>query len=273
MIEKPVRKSDHDLEPHRAVGASVVEAVLLVRRFRFPRGHRFVTNSLPGHLVHLVLKGRVKQEQNGRHYETRTGDVIWYHEDERVSGEVVEGPWEFLSTNFVAPALEAPPFERRVWRAGRAVRPAFERLLEAWQDDTLDAPARVMRVQGRLLELLSHLRQYRPRAYAMDPPARLWWEIETAVRKDLSRPWELAALAQLSGRSVPTIARSCHHAVGVSPMKRIKQIRMSLARGLVQRSNLQIKEISDRVGYGRVHEFSRDYRKAFGRPPSEDRVE
>jgi transcriptional regulator GlxA family with amidase domain len=54
-------------------------------------------------------------------------------------------------------------------------------------------------------------------------------------------------------------------------MKRLKQIRLSLARGLVQHSDLNMTEISQRVGYARVHEFSRDYRKAHGRPPTAER--
>ena len=32
-----------------------------------------------------------------------------------------------------------------------------------------------------------------------------------------------------------------------------------------------IAEIAGRVGYGRVHEFSRDYRKAYGCPPTAER--
>jgi transcriptional regulator GlxA family with amidase domain len=55
-------------------------------------------------------------------------------------------------------------------------------------------------------------------------------------------------------------------------MKRLKQIRLSLARGLVLYSDLNMTEIALRVGYGRVHEFSRDYRKAYGRPPTAERT-
>ena len=61
-------------------------------------------------------------------------------------------------------------------------------------------------------------------------------------------------------------------AVGLPPMKRLKQIRLSLARGLVHYSDLNMTEIALRVGYGRVHEFSRDYRLAHGRPPTADRA-
>jgi transcriptional regulator GlxA family with amidase domain len=46
---------------------------------------------------------------------------------------------------------------------------------------------------------------------------------------------------------------------------------MSLARGLVRHSELGIGEIARQVGYSRVHEFSRDYRKHFALAPTADR--
>jgi transcriptional regulator GlxA family with amidase domain len=67
------------------------------------------------------------------------------------------------------------------------------------------------------------------------------------------------------------VAGACRYAVGLPPLKRIKQIRFSLARGLLQRSALSVKEIAAETGYPRVHEFLRDYRKHFGHPPTAGR--
>jgi transcriptional regulator GlxA family with amidase domain len=55
-------------------------------------------------------------------------------------------------------------------------------------------------------------------------------------------------------------------------MKRVKQIRLSMAWGLVMFSDLKMTDIAQRVGYGRLHEFSRDYRRQFGRSPLHDRI-
>jgi len=54
-------------------------------------------------------------------------------------------------------------------------------------------------------------------------------------------------------------------------MKRLKELRLGHARGLVQHSDLPITEIAFRVGYGRSQEFSRDYHHRFGVSPREDR--
>ena len=53
-------------------------------------------------------------------------------------------------------------------------------------------------------------------------------------------------------------------------MKRMKQVRLIFAESLVHGSPLRIGEIAERVGYTRVHEFSRDYHRQFGRPPKQD---
>jgi transcriptional regulator GlxA family with amidase domain len=94
--------------------------------------------------------------------------------------------------------------------------------------------------------------------------------VETWVRQRIHETHALPSLAATFHRSPKTIARACEEAVGLPPMKRLKQIRLNLARGLVQYSDLDMTRIAHRVGYARVHEFSRDYRKAYGRAPTHD---
>ncbi|MCC7350270.1 MAG: helix-turn-helix transcriptional regulator [Phycisphaerales bacterium] len=254
-----------------AVDASPVQTVLLVDRLeRLQPGYQFVANSLPGHLIQVMIDGRTLHEANGRHYTLEPYSLIWYHEDELVRGRVLEGPWRFYTVNFIAPALNPPAFEDRVRRVDDRTMAHFAALLEAWRDISIPPAARQMLVQARMLDLLAGL-SGTGQPYAMNPAARLWWELETQLRKDLRRPIDLELMAQLSGRSQATIARACRCAVGMPPARRIKQIRLSLARGLVQRSDQGISQIADGVGYDRVHEFSRDYRKHFGLPPTADR--
>jgi transcriptional regulator GlxA family with amidase domain len=89
--------------------------------------------------------------------------------------------------------------------------------------------------------------------------------------RDLGRPRSLAELARASGCSPAAIARSCLVATGMPPMRRLKQVRLEIARGVVKRSGIALGTIARQVGYAPVHEFSRDYRKLFGSAPSHDR--
>lgn len=256
---------------HASVGVPVLDGVLLVDHYERAAGLKFQATSRPGHLIQLMDSGVARQQVGGRQYTLTPGDLIWYHEDEWVSGEVVEGPWSFYTVNFIAAALPPPPFERRVRRAGTAVTEAFSGLLDAWRDNDHDAAVREMRVQSRLLALLAEVEDGDGVPFGTHPPAWLWWELETILRQDLAATVTLQTMAEVAGKSAATISRACHEAVGEPPAKRIKRVRMSLARGLVRHSELGIGEIARQVGYSRVHEFSRDYRKHFALAPSAER--
>ena len=82
------------------------------------------------------------------------------------------------------------------------------------------------------------------------PVGKLWWEIETWARQRIDRPLTLPELCAQSGRSPNTLARACREAVGLAPMKRLKQIRLSLARGLVLYSDLNMTEIAGGASSG-----------------------
>jgi AraC-like DNA-binding protein len=211
-------------------------------------------------------------EVNGRQYMLSPGDIVWFHEDERVKVEVIRGPWSFYTTNFAAPTLSPPPFEWRAFRGEGRVQQAFEDLLSAWRTADGYSAVRAMRVQSRLLELLALFAERRAALpFDVDPATQLWWRLETELRCNLAQPVTLGRMVDLTGKSRATIARACRRAVGLPPLQRMKQVKMSLARSLIAQSHLQIGEIAVRIGYPRVHEFSRDYRRHFGVTPSADR--
>jgi transcriptional regulator GlxA family with amidase domain len=54
-------------------------------------------------------------------------------------------------------------------------------------------------------------------------------------------------------------------------MKRLKELRLGYARGLVQHTDLPMTEIAFRIGYSRSQELSRDYRLRFHITPRDDR--
>jgi AraC-like DNA-binding protein len=257
--------------PNSSVGSSPVQNILLAKLITREEATRtFTATSLPGHLLHYVMRGRVRQQCNGRFYELCAGSVLWYHEDEWVQGEVLETPWEFYSINFIAPTLPPPPFEARLFHFPRVgMRNLFASMIDAWKSE--NESSRLFRLHENLLQILEQLSAQSPQPFAMDDAAKLWWNLETKIRQNIHQPLSLATLEKWAGCSIATIARSSQNAIGLPPMKRIKQIRLSLARGLVLRSQLTFSEIAVHVGYFRLHEFSRDYKKAYGLSPSEDR--
>jgi AraC-like DNA-binding protein len=256
---------------HPAAGPSPLESIRLVERFeRQPQGFAFTATSLPGHLLHLVVAGEVEQTCNGRQQRLQPGTVVWYHEDEWVEGRVLRAPWIYYSVNFAAPTLSPPDFGQRLVSGRAALEPVFLALQAAWRQPP--SWQRDCLCQAHLLTLIAGIDAHGAQRPPGTPAGKLWWEVESWARQHIDRALTLDELCAHSGRSPNTLARACHEALGLAPMKRLKQIRLSLARGLVLYSDLNMTEIALRVGYGRVHEFSRDYRKAYGRPPTAERI-
>jgi AraC-like DNA-binding protein len=255
---------------HSSSGASPVESIRLVDRLRYSKASRpFQATSLPGHLLHLVLTGEVEQICNGRRQHLTPGSVVWYHEDEWVEGHVIQSPWTYYTVNFSAPTLAPPDFDARLIPDQQHLKPTFSKLHETWQQPP--SRQRDFLCQAHLLRLIAAINPDIGQQPTETPNGRLWWEVETWARQHIERAVTLHDLCQQFRRSANTLARACQEAVGMTPMKRLKQIRLSLARGLVYHAELSMSEIAIRIGYSRVHEFSRDYRKVYGLPPSHDR--
>ncbi len=251
-------------------GASPIESIRMVHQLDYTRSKRiFQATSLPGHLIHLVLSGEVAQSCNGRRQHLHPGCVVWYHEDEWVEGRVIHSPWTYYSVNFSAPTLAPPDFDTRLISDQQHLQDTFNALHGTWQQPP--SRQRDFLCQAHLLKLIAAINPDTGQQPSVTPNGRLWWEVETWARQHIERAVTLSDLCRQFHRSANTLARACMEAVGLTPMKRLKQIRLSLARGLVYHSELSMSEIAIRIGYSRVHEFSRDYRKAYGLPPSHDR--
>ena len=249
----------------------IIERVSLVRQITRTEPISFTASSLPGHLIHIVQSGRVEQVALGRSQELTAGAVVWYHENESIEGQVRETPWTFYTVNFHAPTLPPPPQECRVVQHHPDAVPMAQALHEAWNDASLSPMARHLRVHARLLDLLVKIYPETPTEHRIDRSASLWWQIEAKLRCDLSQPIDSPLIERIAGYSQRQINQACRAACNMTPMRRVKEIRLDYARGLVFFSQQTFSEIAMQVGYSRVQEFSRDYHRRFKRTPTEDR--
>jgi AraC-like DNA-binding protein len=260
-----------DNEEPFLLGGSLVSGITLVDLITRKEKGPFQSVSLPGHLIHIVVAGRIEQQAAGMREEAAAGDAVWYYENEEIRGRIIEVPWTFYTVNFYSPTLSPPPFGERVRPAGPAVMGRMESLLACWRDTAAPPAKRHIRIHALLLEILLDLLPDSTSSYRTDAATQLWWDVEAKLRRDLSAPITMRYLEQLCLRSAQTITRACFRAVGTSPLKRVKELRLSYARGLVQLSQQTMTEVAFKTGYQRIQEFSRDYRKHFGITPTEDR--
>lgn len=252
-----------------SAGISEIRGVFLFERRR--QGEAFVAASPPGHLLHLVVSGEVRQRCNDWEYHLRPGDLLWYHENEFVEGMCEKSPWRFYSVVFDAPQMPPPDYGRRLVKPPRVALALFQELHRAWEDEVENPLRRSLRCHAALarLLLLHKTPKARPPRISSDKwLSRIWWEVENQIRQDLRSPCTLQSLAQRARTSPSTLYRAALVAVGEPPARRIKELKMEMARGLLIYSQLSISQIAEKVGYARVNEFSRDTRKFFGLSPS-----
>ncbi len=97
---------------------------------------------------------------------------------------------------------------------------------------------------------------------------RLWHLINESVGKPTE---ELAAI--YNSPNYDSTRHAFRRTFGCSPREMLFRLRMEHAQNLLLESNLSIKEISERTGYARQHEFYRAFRRHVGCAPSEWRAD
>lgn len=185
---------------HSPIDGSVLQSIVLVDQVTRFAADRFVSTSLPGHLLQLVVEGQIEQDVNGRRQRVGPGMAIWYYENDLVQGRILQAPWTFLTVNFLATRLPPPPFEHRVWAVSERAFALFRELLAVWRNQDLPPMVRHLRAFMGMMELLLEVLHPETLGRRSDLPAQPWWDIEAKLREDLSQPIDLKTLEELGRR-------------------------------------------------------------------------
>ena len=172
---------------------------------------------------------------------------------------------------------DLPPAPATELVAGFGVAPVTRPLLEAWdnllalletpEDIPFLAPAREREVLYRLLQGAHGpmLRQVaREDSRLSQVRSAIGW-----IRDHFDRALRVEALAEIAGMSVPSFHRHFKAATAMSPLQYQKTLRLQAARRLLT-TNADAGRAAYAVGYESASQFSREYARAFGAPPSRD---
>jgi len=88
------------------------------------------------------------------------------------------------------------------------------------------------------------------------------------MRADPARDLSIAALARDAGMSVSAFHEAFKRVTGHAPLQYLKLTRLHLARSWMLDHDLGAAEAAYRVGYGSASQFSREFKRLFGLPPS-----
>ncbi|MBA4723115.1 MAG: AraC family transcriptional regulator [Alcanivorax sp.] len=90
------------------------------------------------------------------------------------------------------------------------------------------------------------------------------------LRRDYARPLRMEALAKEAAMSVSAFHRHFKAVTTLSPLQYQKQLRLLQARTLLVAAGYSVTAAAHEVGYESPTQFSREYARVFGQPPSKD---
>ncbi|VVT01041.1 AraC family transcriptional regulator [Erythrobacter sp. EC-HK427] len=90
------------------------------------------------------------------------------------------------------------------------------------------------------------------------------------LQKTFRQPFDLAELLSIAARSQSSLYRDFKDATGLSPLQFRTRLRLEEARRMMVSAPVGVAEAGFAVGYESPSQFSRDYRRLYGRAPTGD---
>jgi AraC-like DNA-binding protein len=88
-----------------------------------------------------------------------------------------------------------------------------------------------------------------------------------AMHREPGRDWTVAGLAAVGGLSRAPFARRFTELLGRPPLTYLTWWRMTVAAGLLRRTDLTVGAVAGQVGYGSEFAFAAAFKRRFGTPP------
>lgn len=91
------------------------------------------------------------------------------------------------------------------------------------------------------------------------------------MQHQLDQEVRVEQLAEDVNMSVSSFHHHFKMIVGSSPLQYLKRLRLLKAQMLLNRGHMNVSQVALEVGYKSIHQFSRDYKRYFGVPPTKDK--
>lgn len=247
--------------------------------------------STTGTVLALVAQGAKRLALGDRVYDYGAGQYLVASVELPVTGHFVDASPEHPALGFGL-VLRPSVVAELLLRAGPANLPPGAAGTPSGIAVS-DAPAELVEAAVRMLRLLD-----RPRDAAVLAPLverEIVWRLLTGeqgatvrqlgladsslahvsravhwIRDHHAEAFRVRDAARVSGMSVSAFYRNFQAVTAMSPIQFQKQIRLQQARLLLATGARDVTGVAQRVGYDSPSQFSREYRRQFGAPPSRD---
>jgi AraC-like DNA-binding protein len=231
----------------------------------------------------LILEGQKEMTFADRTYRLSAGECAMISHDLPIPSRVREAPYLVVLLK-----LEVDVLRSLYEDVGELATPRAGRALEVHRADTqlLDAVGRYLvlaeseidaRVLGPILLKEIHYRLLvSPLGHMLrsllrhDSYASAIARAIALLRRDFRAPMVVDQLARAVGMSVSSFHRHFKRVTSSSPLQYQKRLRLLEARRLLVAGTATATTAAFEVGYESPTQFSREYARMFGRPPSKD---
>ncbi len=255
------------MSPRFPLDGALVREVSGLWQWARPADYRFPATALPGHLIHFVVRGRLFITWQKKTFTVNEGEMIYYYSNAPFIFETREKPLIFQSIGFYAPLIVPGGDDVRPYAGDPRIALFFRSAARAMAAN--QAAAFYARLNAFIARLISV-------GFLSEPISqnhRHWWQVENHVRRDFQKRFSLADLKAISGLSSAALARDCQACTGLTPIRRVKTIKLNRAKTLLLSPDTNVSDVAYAIGYFRIHEFSRDFKKMFGVSPKRYREE
>jgi AraC-like DNA-binding protein len=232
----------------------------------------------------LILQGRKEVTIGDERHAMSAGECMVVSHDLPVLGRVTKAPYLVALLAIDVPLLRSLYDE--VSQASCEVAEARAIAVEKAEPQLLDAMERYLaaascpvdtRVLGPMLAREVHYRLLRSALGGMlrrllrpDSNESAIARAIAQIRRDFRAPIEVSALARSVGMSVSAFHKHFKEVTASSPLQFQKDLRMLAAKRLLVTGAASVSTAAYEVGYQSPNQFSREYARKFGAPPSRD---
>jgi AraC-like DNA-binding protein len=242
-------------------GSCPIENITAVWRFKRPALYRGKTSSLPGHLLHYIIDGSYTVKIGSKEYYPQKGNILYYYGSEEVIWEGNDSAVDFYSVGFIGTGIPVLSPDERIINTAAGMKDKWDSLWEISNNGNLNN--RALLSYSILLDILASIFMNNKKQI-IQTDSNNWQKIEKLIRSEGLYHISINQLSEKAGLSRSSIYCLCRNEVGSTPNQRIKDIRIEEAKGLLKYTQMRIGEISDYLGYKRIHDFSREFKKEAG---------
>lgn len=95
-------------------------------------------------------------------------------------------------------------------------------------------------------------------------------EVLRTIHTRYNEPFSIDDMASIAGMSATAFHANFKTVTSMTPLQYLKNIRLHQARGMMIRDGMNASTAAFRVGYASPFQFSREYKRLFGAPPSRE---